>query len=91
MTECTCCHECANSQSQFSKMNNAPHGANTRCGDNSQGEGGGINCAAVIDSFIAERETNIKDGIKRCEGHCGPILEQGCRTFFWVFMMDIIH
>ena len=23
------------------------------------------------------------DGVMRCQGHCGPILEHGCNTFFW--------
>merc|ERR1712003_300993 len=52
MTECTCCHECANSQSHYDKE-----------------QGGGHALAA--------------DGVMRCGGHCTPILESGCKTFFW--------
>lgn len=81
MTECTCCHECANSQAEYDTANGA-HASFKRCGDMSQGEGGGSTCANVIDSFVSER-TPDADGVWRCEGHCGPIVKAGCQTFFW--------
>lgn len=83
MVECVGCHECANSQAQFDSENGA-HKSFTRCGDMVQGEGGGPNCAAVIDGFVAERQIfPDSNGQVVCRGHCGPILKAGCQTFFW--------
>jgi hypothetical protein len=81
MTECTACHECANSEAEHDQANGA-HSSFTRCGESAQGEGGGATCADVIDSFVAERALG-DDGVMRCEGHCGPILSPGCRSFSW--------
>ncbi len=81
MAECTACHECANSEAKWDKANGA-HNSFKRCGESSQGEGGGTTCADVIDSFVSERAPD-KDGVMRCEGHCGPILRAGCQTFHW--------
>ncbi len=81
MTECTACHECANSEAEHDQANGA-HSSFTRCGESAQGEGGGDTCADVIDSFVAERAPD-EDGVMRCEGHCGPILSPGCRSFSW--------
>ena len=81
MTECTCCHECANSQSHYDSENSA-HASFTQCGEMSQGSGVGANCKSVIDGFVSERAM-AADGVMRCQGHCGPILEHGCNTFFW--------
>jgi hypothetical protein len=83
MVECVACHECANSQADYDSVHGA-HSSFTRCGDMSQGEGGGTNCAGVIDSFVAERQVfNDSNGQVVCRGHCGPIVEAGCQTFFW--------
>jgi hypothetical protein len=54
MVECTACHECANSEADYDKVNGA-HASFTRCGERVQGEGGGATCAAVIDAFVSER------------------------------------
>jgi hypothetical protein len=81
MVECTACHECANSEAEWDSTHGA-HKSFTRCGEFVQGEGGGATCADVIDSFVSERAPD-KDGVMRCEGHCGPILSPGCQTFFW--------
>jgi hypothetical protein len=81
MVECTACDECANSEAQWDSTHGA-HASFTRCGELVQGEGGGATCADVIDAFVSERKPD-KDGILRCEGHCGPILAPGCRTFSW--------
>ena len=79
MTECTCCHSCANAESEYDKQNGA-HASFGQCGGfYSQGQGGGSSCAAVIDMFVSER---AQFGGK-CEGHCGPIVAPGCQTFFW--------
>jgi len=77
MTECVGCHECANSESDHDQANGA-HSSFRRCGEPVQGQGGGSNCASVIDSFISEREPS---GV--CTGHCGPIVRHGCQTFHW--------
>jgi hypothetical protein len=81
MTECVCCHECANSEALYDSENGA-HSSFQRCGEMVQGEGGGSTCANVIDSFISERAADA-DGVMRCTGHCGPIVKQGCQTFHW--------
>eukprot|EP01083_Nonionella_stella_P042816 115574_1 len=81
MTECTCCHDCANSQAEYDK-NHKAHASFKRCGDMVQGEGGGANCARVIDMFVSERKAD-ENGTMRCQGHCGPIVKHGCQTFFW--------
>lgn len=81
MVECTACHECANSEAEHDQANGA-HSSFTRCGENAQGEGGGATCAAVIDSFVAERAPD-ENGVMRCQGHCGPILRPGCQSFSW--------
>ncbi|MCA9522693.1 MAG: hypothetical protein KC609_17070 [Myxococcales bacterium] len=81
MVECTACHECANSQAAYDKLNGA-HASFKRCGELVQGVGGGQTCADVIDSFVSERAPD-ENGIMRCTGHCGPILAHGCQTFFW--------
>jgi hypothetical protein len=81
MVECTACHQCVNSQAEFDADNGA-HASFTRCGELVQGEGGGATCADVIDSFVAERAPD-SHGVMRCEGHCGPIVAPGCRTFSW--------
>jgi hypothetical protein len=81
MVECTACHACTNSEAAHDAKNGA-HASFTRCGENAQGEGGGANCAAVIDGFVSERAPD-KNGIMRCEGHCGPILAPGCRSVAW--------
>eukprot|EP01084_Bolivina_argentea_P003100 5791_1 len=81
MTECTCCHNCANSQAEYDK-NNGAHKSFKRCGDMVQGEGGGATCANVIDAFVSERAED-ENGVVRCQGHCGPIVSHGCQTFFW--------
>ncbi len=84
MTECVACHECANSEAQHDSVNGA-HSSFGRCGELVQGEGGGPNCADVIDEFVAERNAsaNIINGTHYCRGHCGPIVTPGCTTFFW--------
>ena len=76
-----CCHKCVNSEAEYDKANGA-HASFERCGEQSQGEGGGSDCAAVIDMFVAERYQG-DDGKYVCEGHCGPVLQEGCRTFSW--------
>lgn len=81
MTECTACHECSNSEAEYDKDNGA-HASFTRCGESAQGEGGGNTCADVIDGFVSERAED-ENGVMRCEGHCGPILKPGCRSFSW--------
>ena len=81
MTECVCCHECTNSQAQYDGIYGA-HKSFKRCGDRTQGSGGGPNCATVIDAFVSERKAD-ENGIMKCEGHCGPILRHGCQTFHW--------
>ena len=81
MVECTACHECANSEAEYDRENGA-HASFKRCGEHSQGEGGGATCADVIDSFVAERAPD-QNGVMRCQGHCGPILTPGCTTFSW--------
>jgi hypothetical protein len=81
MVECTACHECANSEAEYDADNGA-HASFGRCGENVQGEGGGATCADVIDSFVSERAPD-EDGVMRCQGHCGPIVAEGCQTFFW--------
>jgi|LNFM01.2.fsa_nt_gb hypothetical protein len=81
MTECTACHECSNSESEHDATNGA-HSSFTRCGESAQGQGGGATCADVIDGFVAERAPD-RNGVMRCEGHCGPILRPGCRSFSW--------
>jgi hypothetical protein len=81
MTECTACHECTNSEAQTDSKAGA-HSSFTRCGEFVQGEGGGTTCADVIDGFVSERAPG-KDGVMRCEGHCGPIVAPGCQTFSW--------
>jgi hypothetical protein len=81
MVECVACHECANSQSEHDTVYGA-HASFTRCGDNTQGSGGGTTCADVIDAFVSERYEN-ENGEMVCEGHCGPIVRHGCETFFW--------
>gem|GEM_PF-1792044 len=81
MTECTACHQCSNSEAEFDKDNGA-HASFTRCGESAQGEGGGATCADVIDSFVSERAED-ENGVMRCQGHCGPILKPGCRSFSW--------
>lgn len=81
MVECTACHECVNSEAEHDASNGA-HSSFTRCGELVQGEGGGATCADVIDSFVAERAPDAH-GVMRCEGHCGPIVAPGCRTFSW--------
>ena len=81
MAECTACHECANSEAAWDKQHGA-HDSFKRCGESSQGEGGGATCADVIDSFISERAPD-ESGVMRCRGHCGPILRPGCQTFHW--------
>ena len=81
MVECTACHECANSQAEYDRENGA-HASFKRCGERSQGVGGGATCADVIDSFVAERAPD-ENGVMRCQGHCGPILTPGCATFHW--------
>lgn len=83
MTECTSCHECANSQADYDEIHGA-HSSFMRCGDSNQGEGGGLTCAAVIDGFVAERQVfPDSNGQVVCRGHCGPILQPGCQSFFW--------
>jgi len=83
MVECVACHDCANSQADYDSANSA-HASFTRCGDLSQGEGGGTNCANLIDSFVAERQVyNDSNGQVVCRGHCAPIVDSGCQTFFW--------
>ncbi len=81
MVECIECHECANSEAAYDKVNGS-HSSFGRCGESSQGEGGGATCADVIDGFISERAPDA-NGIMRCAGHCGPILKDGCQTFHW--------
>ncbi len=81
MVECTACHECANSEAVWDKENGA-HNSFKRCGERVQGEGGGATCADVIDSFVSERAPD-ENGVKRCTGHCGPIVAHGCQTFHW--------
>ena len=81
MVECTACHECANSEAQYDSEHDA-HASFQRCGESAQGEGGGETCADVIDGFVAERAPD-EDGVMRCQGHCGPILAPGCRSFSW--------
>jgi hypothetical protein len=81
MVECTACHACSNSEAEYDKDNGA-HASFKRCGESAQGEGGGKTCADVIDAFVSERKPD-KDGVMRCEGHCGPILKPGCRSFSW--------
>ncbi|MEM7437574.1 MAG: hypothetical protein AAF436_20645 [Myxococcota bacterium] len=81
MVECTACHECANSQAEYDRENGA-HASFKRCGERSQGVGGGPTCADVIDGFVSERAPD-EDGVMRCQGHCGPILTPGCATFHW--------
>ncbi|MBM4361724.1 MAG: hypothetical protein FJ104_03510 [Deltaproteobacteria bacterium] len=81
MIECTACNECANSEADWDSKNGA-HNSFTRCGEFVQGEGGGATCADVIDGFVSERAPD-KDGVMRCTGHCGPIVEPGCQTFHW--------
>jgi len=76
--ECTSCHECANTQSEYDAIFGS-HASFTRCGEMSQGSGGGRTCADVIDAFVSEREDT--DGF--CQGHCGPIVSPGCNTFHW--------
>lgn len=81
MAECTACHACSNSEAEYDSSNGA-HASFTRCGESAQGEGGGQTCADVIDGFVAERKPD-QNGVMRCEGHCGPILQPGCRSFSW--------
>jgi len=81
MVECTGCHECANSEAEHDQEHGA-HDSFGRCGENAQGEGGGATCADVIDAFVSERAPD-EDGVMRCQGHCGPILRPGCRSFSW--------
>lgn len=81
MVECTACHECANSEAEYDKDNGA-HASFKRCGERAQGEGGGATCADVIDAFVSERGPD-GDGVMRCQGHCGPIVAPGCRSFSW--------
>lgn len=81
MVECTACQQCADSEAAFDKAHGA-HSSFKRCGEMVQGEGSGANCAAVIDSFVAERKPDA-NGVMRCQGHCGPIVKPGCQTFFW--------
>lgn len=81
MVECTACHMCVNSEAEHDATNGA-HSSFTRCGELVQGEGGGATCADVIDSFVAERAPDAQ-GVMRCQGHCGPIVAPGCRTFSW--------
>ena len=81
MAECTACHQCTNSEAEFDSSNGA-HASFTRCGESAQGEGGGQTCADVIDGFVSERKADA-NGVMRCEGHCGPILEPGCSSFSW--------
>jgi hypothetical protein len=80
MTECTGCNRCANSQAQYDSINGA-HKSFTRCGELVQGDGGGSNCANVIDAFVSERA--MVNGTMQCQGHCGPIVAAGCQTFFF--------
>ena len=88
MVEGTDCHACANSQAEYDSIYGA-HASFTRCGELVQGEGGGRTCADVIDSFIAERQVfPDSNGQVVCRGHCGPILEPGCKTFFWGKSVD---
>jgi len=75
--ECTSCHQCANTQSEYDSINGS-HASFKRCGEMVQGSGGGRTCKDVIDSFVSEREST---GI--CNGHCGPIVKAGCNTFHW--------
>jgi len=75
--ECTSCHQCANTQSEYDAIHGA-HQSFKRCGEFVQGSGGGRTCADVIDSFVSERESS---GL--CQGHCGPIVKHGCSTFHW--------
>ncbi len=81
MVECTACHECTNSEANHDSENGA-HASFKRCGETAQGEGGGKTCADVIDAFVSERAPD-DDGVMRCQGHCGPILAPGCRSFSW--------
>lgn len=81
MTECVACHECANSEAEHDK-DNGSHASFKRCGESAQGQGGGATCADVIDSFVSERAPD-EEGVMRCQGHCGPILRPGCRSFSW--------
>jgi hypothetical protein len=81
MTECTACHQCSNSEAEYDEANGA-HASFTRCGENAQGEGGGETCADVIDGFVSEGAPDA-EGVMRCEGHCGPILEPGCLSSSW--------
>jgi len=81
MVECTACHECVNSEAQHDSENGA-HDSFKRCGESAQGEGGGATCADVIDGFVSERGPD-ENGVMRCEGHCGPIVAPGCRSFSW--------
>mmetsp|Transcript_36386 Transcript_36386/g.43826 ORF Transcript_36386/g.43826 Transcript_36386/m.43826 type:complete len:665 (-) Transcript_36386:187-2181(-) len=78
MVECTSCHQCANSQSEYDAIHGS-HKSFQRCGEYSQGSGGGRTCKDVIDAFVSERESF--DGL--CKGHCGPIVGQGCDEFHW--------
>ena len=78
MVECTSCHQCANSQSEYDAINGS-HSSFTRCGEFSQGSGGGRTCKDVIDAFVSERADF--DGL--CKGHCGPIVRHGCDEFHW--------
>lgn len=83
ISECTCCHECANSESAYDAVYGA-HQSFTRCGERSQGQGGGANCAAVIDGFVSERfAKKDSNGQYICDGHCGPIVAPGCWAFHW--------
>ena len=79
IVECTSCHKCANTQSEYDVIFGS-HSSFTRCGESDQGSGGGPNCAALIDGFIAERDLLFNG---KCLGHCAPILYPGCTEFHW--------
>jgi hypothetical protein len=81
MVEGVACRACANSEADYDEVHGA-HASFTRCSENSQGEGGGATCANLIDAFVSERAPD-SSGVVRCTGHCGPIVEPGCRAFFY--------
>ena len=55
MVECLDCHECANSEAEYDRINGA-HKSFGRCGELVQGKGGGPSYATVIDGFVSERQ-----------------------------------
>jgi len=78
IVECTSCHQCANSQSEYDNVHGS-HKSFTRCGEFVQGSGGGRTCRDVINAFVSER--GEFGGL--CKGHCGPIVAPGCTEFHW--------